>query len=250
MAGHLPQPNISVGPFLRNNYWVNPPATERPDGFLARVDHSLLERHKITVDLAYSKGFEASPELYPSIANPGSPDRFFNERRLTVSDTFAISPSSIYTVRGRARSRTRRTAGLESDRDIPAELGLEGVTGSVFPRIELRDFQALGSPLGSQYRNAWNSYHMNNSLSLRRGRHSWRLWGEVSRYQVNTFSPRSLSGYFQFNDDLTGLPGIINTGNSFSSFLLGRSYRAETTELLQPTYLRRTSGRVRRRRRV
>ena len=241
MAGHLPQPNTSAGPFLRNNYWVNPPAIERPDGFLARVDHSLLERHKITVDLAYSKGFEASPRLYPSIANPGSPDRFFKQRRLTVSDTFAISPSSIYTVRGRARSRTRRTAGLDSDADIPAELGLEGVTGSVFPRIELRDFQALGSPLGSQYRNAWNSYHMNNSLSLRRGRHSWRLWGEVSRYQVNTFSPRSLSGYFQFNDDLTGLPGIINTGNSFSSFLLGRSYRAETTELLQPTYLRRTS---------
>ena len=241
MIGHLPQPNTSVGPFLRNNYWVNPPAIERPDGLLARVDHNLFERHKISLDLAYSKGFEASPELYPSIANPGSPDRLFKGRRVAVSDTFAISPSSIYTVRGQVRSRTRRTAGLDGDHDIPAELGLEGVSGTVFPLIELKDFQSLGSPLGSQFRNAWNSYHMNNSLNLRRGRHSWTLWVEVSRYQVNSLSPRSPSGYFQFNDALTGLPGIINTGNSFSSFLLGRSYRSETTELLQPTYLRRTS---------
>ncbi len=241
MADNLPRPNISVGPFLRNNYWVNPPQIERPDGFLAKVDHSLFERHKITVDLAYSKGFDGSPKLFPTIANPGSPDRFFNERRVSVGDTFAISPSSIYTVRGRARSRTRRTAGIDSEHDIPAELGFGGVSGKQFPRIELRDFQALGSPLGSQFRNAWNSYHMNHSLSLRRGRHSWRFWAEASRYQVNTFSPRSPAGYLQFNDDLTGLPGIINTGNSFSSFLLGRSFRSETTELLQPAYLRRTS---------
>ena len=241
MAENLPQPNISVGPFLRNNYWVNPPAIERPDGFIAKLDHNLLERHKITLDLAYSKGFDGSPELFPTIANPGSPDRFFSQRRLSVSDTFAISPQSIYTARGTVRSRKRSTAGIESQNDIPAGLGLEGVSGKVFPRIEFRDFQSLGPPLGSQYRNAWNSYRTNHSLNLRRGRHSWTFWGEVSRYQVNTFAPDSPSGYFQFNDDLTGLPGIINTGNSFSSFLLGRSFRAETTELLQPTYLRRTS---------
>jgi hypothetical protein len=241
MVSHLPSPNTNVGPFLRNNYWVNPPETERPDGFIARVDHNLFERHKLTVDLAYSKGFDGSPVLYPTIANPGRPDRYFSERRLRFGDTFSISPTAIYTGRVSARSRTRLTAGLGEERDIPQELGLKGVNGTLFPRVELRDMEGLGSPTGSQYDNAWNSYHTDHSVTLRRGKHSWTFSGELSLYQINTFMLDAPSGVFRFNDDLTGLPGIINTGNSFASFLLGRSFRAEATDLLQPSYLRRTS---------
>ncbi|MYA80460.1 MAG: TonB-dependent receptor [Acidobacteriia bacterium] len=241
MVQELPQPNTNIGPFLRNNYWVNPPAIDRPDGFLSRVDHNLFERHKITVDLAYSKGFQASPRIYETIANPGSPDRFFSERRLTFADTFSISPQSIYTAQARVRSRQRRTAGLDNERNIPDELGLDGVSGTIFPRVSFQDFESMGTPTGSQYRNTWNSYHTDHSLNLRRGRHSWTLSAEFNRYQVNTFMPDAPSGYFQFNDDMTGLPGIINTGDSFASFLLGRSYRAEATDLQQPTYLRRTN---------
>ena len=220
---------------------MNPPAIDRPDGFLSRVDHNLFERHKITVDLAYSKGFDASPRIYETIANPGSPDRFFSERRLTFSDTFSISPQSIYTAQARVRSRQRRTAGLDNERNIPDELGLDGVSGTIFPRVTFQDFESMGTPTGSQYRNTWNSYHTVHSLNLRRGRHSWTLSAEYNRYQVNTFMPDAPSGYFQFNDDMTGLPGIINTGDSFASFLLGRSFRAEATDLQQPTYLRRTN---------
>ena len=241
MTQELPQPNTSIGPFLQNNYWVNPPQQETPDGFLARVDHNLFERHKLTVDMAQSKGFEGSPRIFSTIANPGRPDRYFSERRLTLTETFSISPQSIYTARGRVRSRTRRTAGLESDRDIPAELGLNGVSGTIFPRVVFQDFEGMGTPTGSQFRNAWNSFHTEHSLNLKRGRHSWTLSTELSRYQVNTFMPDAPSGSFQFNDDLTGLPGIVNSGDSFASFLLGRSYRAEATDLLQPTYLRRTA---------
>ena len=241
MTQELPQPNTSIGPFLQNNYWVNPPQQETPDGFLVRVDHNLLERHKLTVDLAHSKGFEGSPRIYSTIANPGSPDRYFSQKRLALTETFSISPQSIYTARAQVRSRTRRTAGLESDRDIPKELGLSGVSGTIFPRVSFQDFEGMGTPTGSQFRNAWNSYHTEHSLNLQRGRHSWTASAEVSRYQVNTFMPAAPSGSFQFNDDLTGLPGIVNTGDSFASFLLGRSFRAEATDLLQPTYLRRTS---------
>lgn len=241
MVQELPQPNTSIGPFLQNNYWVNPPRQETPDGVLARVDHNLFERHKLTFDLAHSKGFEGSPRIYPTIANPGQPDRHFSEKRLAISETFSISPQAIYTARARVQSRAQRTAGLEGDRDIPAELGLNGVSGTIFPRISFQDFEAMGTPTGSQFRNAWNSYHTDHSLNLKQNRHSWTLSAALHRYQVNTFMPNAPSGSFEFNDDLTGLPGIVNTGDSFASFLLGRSFRGEATDLLQPTYLRRTS---------
>lgn len=241
IVGYLPQPNTSVGPFLRNNYWVNPSQQQTPDGFIAKVDHSLGDKHKVTADLAYSKGFQSTPRIFPSIADPAGPDRFFSNRRLQVSETYSISPRSIYTARAIVTSRKRWTPGIEGERDIPAELGLEGVTGTLFPRIELRDMETFGAPRGSQYSNVWNRYSTNHGLTLRRGKHSWTFSGEYTRYQVNTYMPEAPSGVFQFNDDLTGLPGIINTGNSFASFLLGRSFRAEATDLLQPSYLRRTS---------
>ena len=245
MAQELPQPNTSIGPFLRNNYWVNPPAQEAPDGFISRVDHNLFERHKLTFDLAYSKGFESSPRIYDTIANPGRPDRFFSERRLTFTETYTISPGSIYTARASVRSRQRRTEGVDDGRNIPEELGFDGVSGSIFPRVTFQDFEGMGTPTGSIFRNAWNSFHTEHSLSLRRGQHSWTFSAEFAKYQVNTFMPEAPSGWLRFNDDLTGLPGIVNTGDSYASFLLGRSYRAEATDLQQPAYLRRTSTEIR-----
>lgn len=236
-----PLPNTSVGPFFQNNYWVNPPQQNTPDGFLASVDHSLFVRHKINVDLAYSKGFQGSPDIYPTIADPGRPDRHFSNRRLSVRETFLISPSAVYTGSVRASSQGSETLGAEKDANLPAEIGLEGVSGTVFPTLRFNSYEGMGSYSGAYFSNFWNSYETGHSLTLQRGRHSWRLSTEVTFYQLNTMELESPSGLFRFNEEQTGLPGIKNTGDSFASFLLGRSYSAEATDLLQPSYLRRTT---------
>ena len=73
-------PNASVGPFLENNYWVNSPEVNTPDGFILRVDQNVSQRQKLTLDVAYSKGFNGTADLYPTIGNPGRPDRLFSDR--------------------------------------------------------------------------------------------------------------------------------------------------------------------------
>ena len=238
---HYPQPNTDVGPFLRNNYWTNPSERNTPDGFVSRLDHSFLSRHKLTADLAYSGSFRGNPRLFDTIGNPGLPDRDFSNRRAAITETFIISPNSIYEASFSASSQTTETAGLRGEGGIPAELGLEGVSGSVFPAIRFRTFFGLGASAGSYFRNAWNTYRTSHSLSLRRGRQSWSIVSSARFYQLNTLELDVPSGEFRFNDELTGLPGVTGTGSSFASFLVGQAYQAEATDQPQPSYLRRTS---------
>ena len=59
-------------------------------------------------------------------------------------------------------------------------------------------------------------------------------------YQVNTLSPQYPAGMFNFSAGLTSLPGIVNTGHAFGSFLLGLADYAESSVVHEPSYFRRS----------
>lgn len=239
-AEMYPLPNTDIGPFLQNNYWANPSELNTPDGFLAKVDHNLTQNQKLTIDLAYSNGFAGQPRIYPTAANPGRPDRDFVDRRLEVSDSYTISPNTVYQVEVEATSEVVDTLGSLEGRNLPQEIGLRGVSGSPFPALRFSGVYGMGPSSGSYMRNAFNTYELSNSLAIRQGKHSWRFVSQIQRFQVNTAELESPSGVLSFNRQLTGLPGINNTGDSYAGFLLGLASRAEVTDQPQPTYLRRT----------
>ncbi|MEZ5361598.1 MAG: hypothetical protein R2748_04450 [Bryobacterales bacterium] len=236
---NYPLPNASVGPFLRNNYWVFPVEVNQPSGFIAKVDHNLFKRHKLTVNLADSRGFQGEPRIYDTIANPARPDRRFVDQRLSVRETYAISPSAIYEMTASGTSEQVETVGLRSETNIPRELGLKGVEGSVFPSFRFNTYYGMGAPTDSYYRNAWNTYRNEHQLTLRRNKHSWSFQSEANYYQLNTLAHEAPSGALGFNDFLTGLPGVTNTGDSYATFLLGIASTARVSDVVQPSYLRR-----------
>src|SRR5690242_3456714 len=51
-----PEPNAAAGPFFQNNYFVNSPETNTAGGMIAKVDHSIHERQRISTELAFSNG--------------------------------------------------------------------------------------------------------------------------------------------------------------------------------------------------
>jgi hypothetical protein len=63
--------------------------------------------------------------------------------------------------------------------------------------------------------------------------------GKYTQYQVNTFWPQYPDGLFNFSPGLTSLPGIIDTGHAFASFLLGLPDYAEQSFVTSPSYFRR-----------
>lgn len=99
--------------------------------------------------------------------------------------------------------------------------------------------------MGQSYpfsRNARNYYTLADGLSTKRGKHSLRFSGQLQRQQVNTFWPEYPAGYLAFSEGLTSLPGIVDTGDSLASLLLGMPYFAQETIDPQPSYFRRSES--------
>lgn len=236
-----PQPNTDVGPFLRNNYWTNPSERNAPDGFIARIDHNLGSLQKVSLDVKLSEGFLNTPDIYPTAADPGRPDRLFRNREVELSDTVNLTPNLTYRGSLEVDSDIIDTISHQDDRNLPDELGLRGVNGTAFPQLRFRGYVGMGASRKAYIRNAFNVYDLDNELIFRNGSHTWTVVSQTKAVRFGTLELDSPSGSFSFNDRITGLPGITNTGDGFATFLLGQAWRAEATDQPQPAYIRRRS---------
>ena len=234
-----PKPNTAVGPFYRNNYWSNPSERSTPDGFIARVDHNIGESQKVTLSINSSDGFREGLDIYPSVANYARPDREFVNRRIRLSDTVNVTPNITYRAAVQARSEMVDTNSLLGDQDLPRDLGLQGVNGKVFPALRFRGYTGMGPPQRSYLRNSLAVYEFDNELILRSGKHTWTITSTANIVNWGTLELDAPSGTFSFNERMTGLPGINNTGDGFATFLLGQAWRAEATDQPHPAYLHR-----------
>ena len=221
-----PTPNTNAGPYFQNNYFVSSPATDTANGFLGKVDQQFGARHRLTFDFNLSNGFLGSPRWFATVADPGSPDETFRNRHADLQHVFTLSPSTV------------NTATFKVDR---REFVTEPATGGAFPVYRLDAYIGFGtfSPYGKTDRTV---YTLDDGVTTHRGGHYLSALGEYQYRQVNTFAPESPDGYFHFSNGITSLPGIINTGDSFASMLLGLPDLAERTYVPQPSYFRNSAA--------
>ena len=217
-----PQPNTSIGPFFQNNYFVNSPQTDTAGGFIIKLDHPFHERHRITSSTSISNGFLGSARYFPNAASPTPPDQNFSTRRSQLDYVFTATSKTVYSASVIA-STNSAVAGDTSQ--------------APFPYYQLGNYLSMGTP-DPQSRNVHNTYELDASISTRQRQHALRLSFQGDAHQVNTFSPAYPSGDFQFSTGLTSLPGIIDTGLPFASFLLGLPQYAERTVTVSPSYFR------------
>ncbi|MCS7316119.1 MAG: hypothetical protein RMI94_09935 [Bryobacterales bacterium] len=237
---HYPAPNASVGPFFRNNYFIHTPETNTADGVILRLDHAPAENHRLTANTSISNGFQGPAPWFPTAANPAQPEREFQNRRASLEHVLTISPRSVNSI-GMEVSSNASTGGGSSRRNFARELGLAGVGGEGFPNFRMQPYLSMGRPYPIS-RTARNQYEWTASFSTKQGRHSWRIAGRYARSQVNTYYPQYPAGTFRFGEGLTSLPGIINTGHAFASFLLGLAEYAELSVVQSPSYFRGSSA--------
>jgi hypothetical protein len=237
LLAYYPHSNTQVGPFLQNNFWINSPFENQANGVISKLDHRVSERQQLSINWNWSEGLRKAPELFPGPANPGSPSYNYESGQFTVQDSLTASPSTIWNFRLTASlNRVTSAAATETNRDYPAELGLAGIFSKSIPRfVFTNNYLSLG-PRNALFRDASYVYQGTTSVSLNRQSHTLRLTGQMHKAHANWYNPALPAGLFYFNTGLTGLPGIVNTGNSFASFLLGMASRAEETIVLHPSY--------------
>lgn len=235
---YYPTANASAGPFDRNNYFIVSPEKNTANGMISKLDHIIDERHRLTVGLSFSNGFADAAALIPTAADAGAADRKFYNRRGSIEHVFTASARTINTFTFEAVTDGSQT-GSGDETNYPALLGLTGAYGSAFPAIYLSYLDmGRGTP---ESRNTRNTYVWTDSFSHRRGKHALRGVAQFVKVQVNTFSPDYPSGYFSFSTGLTRLPGIVDTGHDFASFLLGGATSGAISYVPSPSYFRRSS---------
>ena len=218
-----PLPNTNIGPFFQNNYFVNAPATDNADGIIAKLEHQFGERHRLTSTSTLSNGFLSSTKYFPNIASPTAPEQHFSNRRTELDYVFTANPNTVNSASFTAVSDT----ALAGNASQPA-----------FPSYQfLSSYLSMGTAYPDT-RDARNTFEVQDGISTRKGKHSFGLTFQADDYQVNSFNPAYPSGYFQFSSDITSLPGIIDTGDPFASFLLGLPAYAERTITTAPSYFR------------
>ncbi len=245
LIDYCPLPNASVGPFLRNNYFINGVESNTPNGLIWKLDHSIGTRHKLSLGGSYSNGLNGSSPLIENVANPGYPGHRVQARSLSMSETFNISPALVNQFGLATSYNSQRSEFSGEGVNFPEILGLRGVQPAVFPRFEVWDnYIDFGLPSGamSNYQAAY--YSLSNYLTYRFKKHNLRFSLSSLWSQVNSFQSGSPSGRFDFHGPLTSLPGINNTGNAFAQFLMGWADRAEQSLVLNPTYFRNKKFRL------
>jgi hypothetical protein len=236
-----PAPNTDIGPFFRNNYFINSPETNTANGMIGKIDQSLRERHRITLELAFSNGTLGAAKWFPSAANPGPSNRDFQTRRGSLEYVFTASARTVNTLTFEANSNVSTSGSTQDQTDYSAQIGLAGIRGNGFPQITLGPYLSMGQAYPFS-RNVRNNYTWTDGLSTKRGPHTLRMVGQFTLQQVNTFWPQYPAGTLSFSEGLTSLPGIVDTGDALASFLLGMPYFGEQTIDTQPSYFRRSEG--------
>lgn len=224
---HYPAPNADAGPFDRNNFFAFNPEVNSANGVILRADQPLTNRHRLGFHLNYSNGQDGVAAIFNTPANPSSVSRDRRNRAGTLEHVFTVSP------------RTLNTATISASSDQYLNRPELDESGKPFGSYRFQPYLSMGRSYPNA-RNIRNVFAATNSLGTRRGRHHYRVIGQLIREQINTLYPQYPEGRFQFSANLTSLPGIVNTGHAFASFLLGGPEYAERSIAISPSYFRRS----------
>ena len=222
-----PEPNTSAGPFFQNNFFINSPETNDANGVIAKLDAPVGSAQHLSLEIDFSNGLLGASRWFQTDANPGPADRNFQSRAGILQDVLTVSPGTVQTFTVQARSSVSKA----------------GADQTIFPRYSLGSYLGMGR--GTPYSSAArNTYDFSWGVSARRSKHTLQVNAAYNLNQVNVYVPQYPAGYFRFTSGITSLPGIVNTGFGFASFLLGMADYAERSVVDDPSYFRQNTPRL------
>ncbi|MEO8097476.1 MAG: hypothetical protein ABI811_07215 [Acidobacteriota bacterium] len=223
---YYPQPNTAAGPFFQNNYYSVTPEVNRANGFITTVDHTFLQKQRVTVKLSHSNGLNGQAPIFNTPANPASPPQDSKNRGLNVQHVYTASPTNI------------NTFALSGSYESYANRAQLDAAGRPFPQYNFNGvYQNMGQN-GPVSHDAFIYYQLSDTFATRWKKHRLSQGVELTQQQFNSFRPQFPVGRFDFTSGFTSLPGIVNTGHPFASFLLGGASQAQENIVGSPSYYR------------
>ena len=220
------QPNQ---PGLNNNYATNASDGGNNTQFNNRVDWSASDKHRVMGRWTWWDNLTFGVDPYGTGAHIDAGPETFTTNQFVLGDTYLISPTTILDIR---LSWTR----FRYDRS-PASQGID-LTQFAWPSSLVSqipdNFRHIPTPCVESYSlfcaqgtgsiiiGRQDNVAALPSLTLIRGRHTYKIGGDVRRLTHNYAQSNTPSGIFRFNANFTADDPFAPMGGwGFASFLLG-----------------------------
>jgi len=186
LAKYVPVPNASSP---QGNYLANPTLTLRNDFGLVKIDQLLTGEDVINARYFVSDNRTVSPIIFNVVASPGSPliapgipgfgvDAPTRSHNAALAYIHNFSSQTINEFRvGYNRNFTYFN---QQDTTVPATLGFNGLTTPRgLPEIDIPGSTYLGTVIGYPINLKISNFHLSDSLSFIKGRHSIKAGVEM-----------------------------------------------------------------------
>jgi len=237
LARYEPLPNSADG----SSYRDATPNDNPSNSASARVDHQFGARSSLTGRYTYngesnlvSGSFPLLPFLeqvraqQAALAFTTNSPAWINEARLSFTRLRMYDvPESAF------QTNVAQQLGLADAPTDPLSFGL--------PYFNATDYSMVtDSPTIPQVQRD-NLWHVSDSLSVARGRHTVKFGGSFLRYQLNYLQSNLSRGVYTYSGVFTSVNGSgVNSGEPFADFLLGYPQNTQRTAGSGQAYLRQS----------
>ncbi len=211
--------------------------------FTQRIDY--VQNAASTYMGRYSYGRE--DELQPNLKLNGS--KLLNHvHQVMIGNTRTLTPTVVNEFRF-GYNYFFNTYGRELAfvRDVLSELKIPGTVSIPpeawgIPSVNLTGFSGFGDSTEGPYTNKNHAFQFIDNVSWIRGKHSFKVGGEIRYDKFNQVGNQFPRGSFSFNGTATAPAGTTAApGNSFADFLLGYMRQTELSVALAVTQFRALS---------
>lgn len=184
-----------------------------------RLDHYFSDGDQLFLRYATSNTGEIDPLPIAGAGVPGFPvSDSITTNSATVSETHLFSPGTLQTFRA-AFFRNEFIFGQSLNQTPPSDLGFQyqptlGIAAGP-PYLIVSGYASVGDPITGPQNTYQNTYQLSDSISMTRGRHSFKFGGDFARNQINLLFGIATNGFFVF--------APFPFSDSFASFLTGQS---------------------------
>jgi hypothetical protein len=233
LMDEFPQPNVpgsvsSTG--VASNYLSNPVEPDTTNQFDIRIDHKFSDSDSVFGRVSFSNNSLQPPGAIPpplDAADFASGDFLNDARNIVITETHIFTPRTVNELRlGYSRNRSERLQ-FNSTQNFSQQLGIPGIpfgpNNGGLPQFNVDGLNSFGSAEYQPTVEIQNIYHIIDSLSLIRGRHTIKIGAEIKpRVNFTILQPPYPRGEFNFSGTFTHDANPNNdSGLGAADFLLG-----------------------------
>jgi hypothetical protein len=234
---YIPLPNRTATGTNASNFGANSHSTLRRDIVVGKLDHNLTSRDQLTARYYINDNRQEDDGSYGirvSDPNAGTTDGRIQSFMGSEVHTLSSSLLNSFSVSYDRRSFIQRRFG--PGQNLAETLGLANVSGAAFPTFNIGGYVLLGAPgttnaAVARVQTPITDTQVLDSVSKYQGKHAWKTGIEFRAGYNNEYDDLTSPGSTTFTRQITGQPGVANTGNGFASFLIGQANAASLLKL-------------------